>query len=450
MKKINNVLLCIIILTLILTTGCGSKSNSAKEVAALESSSSITTSNLESTTITDDSENGTASDESENMTTDESGNQINSEDDSNSLSGSTLGGTQDKSDRQNNDNATEFSLVMVGDVLLHTPVSDSGLMEDGSYNYSHLFRNVRNDIEEADLALVNQEVILGGTELGLSGYPTFNGAYEVGDALVEAGFDVVLHATNHALDKGRRGILNCINYWRTSHPDMGVIGINESQEEQNNVYVREVNGIKVAILNYTYGTNGISLPSDMPYCVNLLDSGKIAKDMEIAKQISDFIIVCPHWGTEYTHNETAEQEKWAEYFTELGANLIIGTHPHVIEPVNWVEASNGNRALVYYSIGNFINATSDYGRGVADRMIGAMAKVIVAKNSDGSFYVKDYSAIPLVTQMISGRGQITTYKLSDYSEELAAQNEIILRDSVFSLQYCKELCDSVFGEVKHN
>lgn len=450
MKKINNVLLCIIILTLILTTGCGSKSNSAKEAAALESSSSITTSNLKSTTITDDSENGTASDDSENMTTDESGNQINSEDDSNSLSGSTLGGTQGKSDSQNNDNATEFSLVMVGDVLLHTPVSDSGLMEDGSYNYSHLFRNVRNNIEEADLALVNQEVILGGTELGLSGYPAFNGAYEVGDALVEAGFDVVLHATNHALDKGRRGILNCINYWRTSHPDMGVIGINESQEEQNNVYVREVNGIKVAILNYTYGTNGISLPSDMPYCVNLLDGGKIAKDMEIAKQISDFIIVCPHWGTEYTHNETAEQEKWAEYFTELGANLIIGTHPHVIEPVKWVEASNGNRALVYYSIGNFINATSDYGRGVADRMIGAMAKVIVAKNSDGSFYVKDYSAIPLVTQMISGRGQITTYKLSDYSEELAAQNEIILRDSVFSLQYCKELCDSVFGEVKHN
>ncbi len=450
MKKINNVLLCIIILTLILTTGCGSKSNSAKEAAALESSSSITTSNLKSTTITDDSENGTASDDSESMTTDESGNQINSEDDSNSLSGSTLGGTQGKSDSQNNDNATEFSLVMVGDVLLHTPVSDSGLMEDGSYNYSHLFRNVRNDIEEADLALVNQEVILGGTELGLSGYPAFNGAYEVGDALVEAGFDVVLHATNHALDKGRRGILNCINYWRTSHPDMGVIGINESQEEQNNVYVREVNGIKVAILNYTYGTNGISLPSDMPYCVNLLEGGKIAKDMEIAKQISDFIIVCPHWGTEYTHNETAEQEKWAEYFTELGANLIIGTHPHVIEPVKWVESSNGNRAFVYYSIGNFINATSDYGRGVADRMIGAMANVIIARDADWNIYIKDYSVSPLVTQMLSGKGQITTYKLSDYSEELAAQNEIILRDSVFSLQYCKELCDSVFGEVKHN
>lgn len=346
-------------------------------------------------------------------------------------------------------NPTEISLVMVGDILLHTPVSESGLMEDGSYNYSHLFENVRKDIEGADIALVNQEVILGGTELGLSGYPAFNGAYEVGDAIVEAGFDVVLHATNHALDKGRQGILNCINYWKNFHPDIEIVGINESQEEQNDICVKEINGIKIAILNYTYGTNGISLPSDMPYCINLLDYEKIARDMEKAKQMSDFIVVCPHWGTEYTHIETDEQEKWAEYFTELGANLIIGTHPHVIEPVKWVETSNGNKALVYYSIGNFINATSDYGRGVADRMVGAMANVIIARNSDGNIYIKDYSAIPLVTQMKSGRGQITTYKLSDYSEELATQNEIIGRDSVFSLKYCKELCDNVFGEVKH-
>lgn len=133
----------------------------------------------------------------------------------------------------------------------------------------------------------------------------------------------------------------------------------------------------------------------------------------------------------------------------MGANLIIGTHPHVIEPVKWVESSNGNKALVYYSIGNFINATSDYGRGVADRMIGAMANVRIARDADGNIYIKDYSASPLVTHMLSGKGQITTYKLSDYSEELAAQNEIKGRDSVFSLQYCKELCDNVFGDVKH-
>lgn len=438
MKKINNVFLCMLIVIFTMTTGCGNKNNANNKAVALNSEGQITSetlSNTETDVISQDSEESKSNSENENtFSTDNIVDETANDENVN---------------KGNINNPTEISLVMVGDVLLHTPVSDSGLMEDGSYNYSHLFKNVKNDIESADIALVNQEVILGGAELGLSGYPAFNGAYEVGDAIVEAGFDVVLHATNHALDKGRKGILNCINYWKNSHPDIGVIGINESQEEQNNIYIKEINGIRIAILNYTYGTNGIALPSDMPYCVNLLDEDKIAKDMEIAKQSSDFIVVCPHWGTEYTHDETNEQKKWAEYFAELGANLIIGTHPHVIEPVKWVESSNGNRALVYYSIGNFINATSDYGRGVADRMIGAMANVMIARDADGNIYIKDYSAIPLVTQMLSGKGQITTYKLSDYSEELAAQNEIIGRDSVFSLQYCKELCDSVFGDVKH-
>ncbi len=438
MKKINNVFICMLIVIFTMTTGCGNKNNANNKAVALNSEGQITSetlSNIETDVTSQDSEESKSNSENENtFSTDNIVDETANDENVN---------------KGNINNPTEISLVMVGDVLLHTPVSDSGLMEDGSYNYSHLFKNVKNDIESADIALVNQEVILGGAELGLSGYPAFNGAYEVGDAIVEAGFDVVLHATNHALDKGRKGILNCINYWKNSHPDIGVIGINESQEEQNNIYIKEINGIRIAILNYTYGTNGIALPSDMPYCVNLLDEDKIAKDMEIAKQSSDFIVVCPHWGTEYTHDETNEQKKWAEYFTELGANLIIGTHPHVIEPVKWVESSNGNRALVYYSIGNFINATSDYGRGVADRMIGAMANVIIARDADGNIYIKDYSAIPLVTQMLSGKCQITTYKLSAYSEELAAQNEIIGRDSVFSLQYCKKLCDSVFGDVKH-
>lgn len=341
-------------------------------------------------------------------------------------------------------------IAMIGDVLLHTPVSDSGLMEDAGYNYNHLFANVKSEIESADLALVNQEVILGGTDLGLSGYPTFNGAYEVGDAIVNVGFDVVLHATNHALDKGKRGITNCLNYWSDSNPDIGVIGINTSSEQQNTIYIKEVNGVKIAVLNYTYGTNGIPMPSDMPYAVNLLDRENIDKDVRIAKENADFVIVCPHWGTEYTHKENSEQINYAMYFAELGVDLVIGTHPHVIQPVKWIESSNGNRTLVYYSLGNFINATSDSGRGVADRMIGAMANVTIEKASDGKTVITDYSVTPLVTQMLSGRGRITTYKLSDYSQELASQNEIVNRDSAFSYDYCVNLCDEVFAGVKQN
>lgn len=345
---------------------------------------------------------------------------------------------------------TQVTLTMVGDVLLHTPVSDSGLMADGSYDYHHLFANVKSDIESADIALVNQEVILGGTELGLSGYPAFNGAYEVGDALVNAGFDVVLHATNHALDKGRKGIENCLNYWSGNHPQIGVVGINGSAEQQNTIYIKEVKGIKIAILNYTYGTNGIAMPSGMLYAVNLLDKEKIAQDVSIAKANADFVVVCPHWGTEYTHTENTEQTEYAMYFAELGVDLVIGTHPHVIQPVKWIETSSGHRMLVYYSIGNFINATSEYGRGVADRMIGAMANVTIEKSSDGTVKIADYSVTPLVTQMLSGTGAITTYKLSDYSPELASQNEIIGRDDAFSYEYCVNLCDEVFAGVQQN
>lgn len=378
----------------------------------------------------------------------------------NSVSGETESLNETKEDnrpeestssKDTRDGATgKVTIAMVGDVLLHTPVSDSGLMENGSYDYNHLFANVKNEIASADLALVNQEVILGGTELGLSGYPAFNGAYEVGDAIVNAGFDVVLHATNHALDKGKRGIMNCMSYWSVSHPDIGVIGINTSSEQQNTIYVKEVNGIRIAVLNYTYGTNGIPMPSDMPYAVNLLDRGEIAEDVRIAKENADFVIVCPHWGTEYTHVENSEQMNYAMYFAELGVDLVIGTHPHVIQPVKWIESSNGNRTLVYYSLGNFINATSEYGRGVADRMVGAMANVTIEKASDGKTGITEYSVTPLVTQMLSGTGKITTYKLSDYSQELASQNEIVDRDSAFSYDYCVNLCDEVFAGVKQN
>ena len=340
------------------------------------------------------------------------------------------------------------TLKMVGDVLLHTPVSDSGKMSDGSYNYDHLFKNVKEDISSADIALVNQEVILGGTEMGLSGYPAFNGAYEVGDSIVNAGFDVVLHATNHAIDRGKNGLINCLDFWESKYPDIAILGINRTKEQQDTVFIIENNGIKIAILNYTYGTNGIAMPDDMPFAVNLIDKNKIARDIEIAEANADITIVCPQWGIEYTHTENSNQTELATYFAELGADVIIGTHPHVIQPVKWVEASNGNKALVYYSIGNFINCTSEYGNTVADRMVGAIANVTIKKASDGSVIISDYSVTPLVTQMLFGTAEITTYKLEDYNQELASKNEVITRDERFSYDFCVNLCNEVFGDVK--
>ena len=339
------------------------------------------------------------------------------------------------------------SIIMVGDVLLHEKVAESGKRDDGTYNYDHFFANVKDEIQGADIAIVNQEVILGGKELGLTGYPSFNGAFEVGDAEANVGFNVVLHATNHALDKGKTAVLNCIDFWKTKHPDIGMIGIYDSQESRDSIYVTEKNGIKVAILNYTYGTNGIPLPSDMPYAVNMLDETTVRSDVAKAKQMADFVIVAPHWGTEYTHDIVDYQKRWTDIFADCGVDLVIGTHPHVVEPVETVE-KNGHSMLVYYSIGNFINSTAETGSGIADRMLGAMATVTIEKDeSGGAVKISDYGVIPLVTHVKTGQAQITTYKLSDYTQEMAAQNEIVASDPAFSLEYCKNICRNVFKNL---
>lgn len=340
-------------------------------------------------------------------------------------------------------NRVDISLIMVGDILAHEGVYNSGKYPDGTYNYDHIFAQVKDDIQAADIAIVNQEVVLGGIELGLSGYPCFNSPTELGDALVTAGFNVVLHATNHSLDKGAKGLDNTMNFWNEKHPNTAVLGIHQTQEDydSNNVYIYEQDGVRIAILNYTYGTNGIPLPRDREYMVSLLDEDKITSDMEYARENSDFIIVCPHWGTEYIYTPDKSQLYWAQLFADLGADLIIGTHPHVIEPVEWVKAEDGHFTLVYYSLGNFVSNQNKI-----PRMLGAMAKVTITQKGDLT-YISNYGIEPVVTHKLFGTGLITTYKLSDYTDELAAKNRINSDESGFSVEALKKLCRQVFGNL---
>lgn len=338
--------------------------------------------------------------------------------------------------------APSLSLVMVGDVLLHTRILEGAQLEDGTYSFASLFENITEEIQAADLAIVNQEVILGGSELGVSGYPAFNAPYEAGDALVAAGFDLICHATNHALDKGKKGLLNCIGFWKEQYPDIGVIGIYNSAEGRDSIYLYEANGITVAVLNYTYGTNGIALPKDMPYAVSLLDRDRVIADLKKADELADFVIVCPHWGTEYVSEPTKEQKKWAKLFEENGADLVLGTHPHVIEPIEW----QGNM-LVYYSIGNFANWTSGTKAGTADRMVGGMAEIILERAEDGTVYVAEYGVTPLICHVEEGKQKVTVYTIYDYTKELGEQNAIRNQDAAFSYEYCAELCERIWGEL---
>lgn len=335
-------------------------------------------------------------------------------------------------------------IMMIGDILAHEGVYNSGLQANGTYNFDHLFKNIKSDISAADIRIVNQETILGGVELGLSGYPCFNSPYEIGVAEAKAGFNVILHATNHTLDKGLTGVENCLNFWKTNYPEMAVLGINETEEDYNDIYVYNKDGFKIAILNYTYGTNGIAIPASKPYIVNMLDVDKITQDVTKAKEIADMVVVCPHWGTEYVYEPDSNQKYWTNLFLKLGVDVVIGAHPHVMEPVETLTRDDGHQMVVYYSLGNFVSNQDKM-----PRMLGGMAKVTLVKSgTDNSCYVKQYSYTPIVTQKLFGTSLITSYKLSDYNDTLASENAIRKDsgNSEFSLSYCQELCKLVFGD----
>ncbi len=338
-----------------------------------------------------------------------------------------------------------LSLIMVGDMLMHKKVVNTGLREDGSYNFDHLFAPVRAEIEKADIAIVNQETILGGEGMGgYTGYPRFNSPHELGDAEAAAGFDIILQATNHALDRGAAGIESDLAYLTLAHPELEVLGIHDSAEDQQRICILERNGIKLAVLNYTYGTNGIQMPKGKGYLVDYLSEERVRNDLAFAEANSDFTIVCPHWGEEYSLGVSADQRKWAKIFLEGGADLVIGAHPHVIEPIEWVADESGRGMLVYYSLGNFVNSTATYQKGVMRRFVGGMAKVTLRK-AEGVTAIAGFGVLPLVTHMENGN--VTTFFLQDYTEDMAKANGVVRQDSTFSLENCWKLVGQVWPGI---
>lgn len=320
----------------------------------------------------------------------------------------------------------QMVLRMVGDDLLHVPVVESALQADGSYNFDHLFSHVKEDITAAGIGIINQETVLGGTEMGISGYPCFNSPQEVGDAIVNAGFDVVQEANNHAMDKGYAGLEATMNYWEKNHPEILTVGVNQNEAERNTTRIYEKEGVKFAFLSYTTSTNGIPLPSDKPWLVNMLNQEEVVADIQKAKEEADFVIVLPHWGVEYVTYATEEQKRTAQYMADAGADLIIGTHPHVLEPIEWIENASGGQTLVYYSLGNFVSNQSR-----PARMLGGMAEVTLDVTSDNTVTIQSASLVPLVTHYEWGNLQnsYTVYKLSEYNDTLATKNGVLKEET---------------------
>lgn len=335
------------------------------------------------------------------------------------------------------------TLVAVGDMLGHESVIFKGNNNALLDSYDTLFQEMKTEFSTADIAVINQETMLAGSEFPYGGYPNFNSPQAIGTAEANAGFDVVLMATNHSRDVWEKGIENALEFWKTTHPEMMVLGINESVKAQNAIPIMEKNGIKIAMLNYTYGLNGYTLADGKEYLVNLMDEEKIKSDILQAKELADFVIVYPHWGVEYVYTPTDEQVHFAQMMSDAGADLIIGTHPHVLQSIEWLDGANGNRTLCYYSLGNYIS-----GQNRLDTMLGGMASLTISKE-DGKTSVESASLVPIVTHYEWGGGVYLsrTYRLSKYTDQLVNRHSIRNNVSGFSIEKLKELSEQIVGKT---
>lgn len=319
------------------------------------------------------------------------------------------------------------SFVGVGDNLIHDTIYKeadkfAGDMNDGKYDFTPMYENLKADIEKADLAFINQETILGGDNLGMSGYPTFNSPADIANNLETTGFDLINTATNHCLDKWFEGIENSSALWK-SKTNMIAAGTYTSQEDRDTIRTIERNGITFSFLAYTYGTNGIEPPND--YSVAYFDENKIRNDVAKAKEVSDVVIVSAHWGDENKNMVSDYQRSYAQLFADLEVDVVIGTHPHVIQGVETYTGANGNQMPVVYSLGNFISGMLDM-----NNMLSGMISFDFVK-ADGSdkIVIENMKWIPLVTHytgdannIIESRENYKVYKLSEYTDELASKH----------------------------
>lgn len=267
----------------------------------------------------------------------------------------------------------EAKMFMVGDALIHQSVYYNAGQNGNGYDFKPMIELIKPISSSYDLAYYNQETILGGTSLGLSHYPRFNSPQEVGDAMIDAGFNVISLATNHTMDKGEAGVLASVNYWN-SKKDVVTSGQWSSYEERDKVRVYEKNNIKYAFFSYTTLTNGLNTPYGKDYLNNVYSDSKAKNDIEKVKDKVDVIIVAMHWGVEYSMNVSSEQERIANYLSNLGVDLIIGAHPHVVEAVEYI---NDGKTFVIYSLGNFIS-----GQIGVDKLTGLMMEVTIRKEVD--------------------------------------------------------------------
>ena len=311
------------------------------------------------------------------------------------------------------------SFVAVGDNLPEIEMAayadaQAGETGDGDYDYTSIYAPIRDYVQAADLAYVKEETHLGGDDIGPKGYPSFNTTDQMADAIVDTGFDLVGSASNHSYDWGYFGANDHSREVWNAQP-VAFAGTASSAEEAEKIATVERNGITFALLDYTYGVNGYD-QEDLPdYAVSFMDKDRIEADVKRAQEMADVVLVAMHWGTENLMEADDTQRDYAQFLADLGVDVVLGSHPHVIGPMTWLTGDGGNQTLVAYSLGNF---TSNHETPHIQNELEGMLSCDFVKEEDGEVRIENVTWVPLVMHT-DGAG-FAVYALKDYTAELAA------------------------------
>lgn len=336
-----------------------------------------------------------------------------------------------------------FSFIAAGDNMAYygnvRDAANNAKGTDKNYDFTPSYTTIKPIVEQYDLAFINQEVLMCGEGYDLSYWPRFNAPQELGDAVVDAGFDIVGMANNHMLDKGVSGLLATLDYWEQQ--PVTLTGAYRNREDFENITVLEQNGITIALLSFTDWTNGISLPENSEVYIPYTDKELIARKVAEAETLADITIVSMHWGDEFTFKVNNQQREVAKIICENGGDVILGHHPHVIQPIEWIE-SGENKTLCVYSLGNFMSEME-----TGAKILGGMITFDVEKlGEDGKAEVKNVLFIPTVFDFTKSFYNNHIYLLEEYTAEQAKAHGIAYYGNHTTLDTLKKYVTDTISE----
>lgn len=310
-----------------------------------------------------------------------------------------------------------FTMTAIGDTLCHnTQYWDAYNSSTKQYDFSYVYDDIKDYTSSADITIGSLETTFAGEDRGYSNYPVFNSPDSLATALKDIGVDVISLAGNHALDYGYSGICRTIDV--LDNVGISHLGTYKSAEDQDKILIKDVKGVKIAFINYTYGTNGIPVPSDKPYCLNLIDKDLVYKQIKQAKEQNvDMIVACMHWGTEYKTSANDEQKELADFLFKSGVDIILGNHPHVLEPMEkktiTLDDGSTKDVFVVYALGNF---TADQRAEITRDS--AILNLDITKDSDGKILINKVSYVPIYMYKNSA-AKVHKFKILDIEKSIA-------------------------------